>query len=109
MRLLTLAALCSSFMYAGDLQEGDPKYLEVVLKLGTLVPHQLVEPFTEGERPHKDDIIAWKIEGVYKAVRVTKNEPNLLGWYHIQRTSDEKTCVSLTSLFKILTQAKSRL
>ena len=109
MRLLALAVLCSSFMYASDVQKGDPKYLETVFKLGTLVPQQLVEPFKEGQKPQADDILAWKTEGVYKAVRVAKNEPNLLGWYHIQRTWDDKTCVSLTTLFKILKQAKSRL
>jgi len=109
MRLLALAALCSSFICASDVQEGDSKHLEVVLKLGTLIPTQLLESFEEGQNPKKNDILAWKTEGVYKAVRVTKNEPNPLGWYHIQRTRDDKTCVSLTTLFKILKQAKSRL
>lgn len=114
-------SVCSSFMYAGDLQEGDPKCLEVVLKLGTRVPHQLVEPFTEGERPHKDDIIAWKTwqderksKEVFKVVRVTKEKPNILGGYHIQYGDDEKTNAPLYALYKILTKkpnsrVKSRL
>ena len=109
MRLLALAVLCSSFIYASDVQKGDPKYLETVLKLGTLIPQQLVESFKEGQKPQENNILAWKTEGAYKAVRVTKNEPNLLGWYHIQYAWDDKTCVSLTTLFKILKQAKSRL
>ncbi len=109
MRLLALAVLCSSFMYASNVQKGDPKHLEVVLKLGTLVPPQLVEPLKEGEKPQKDDVLAWKRQDVYKVVRVTNSEQNPLGGYHIQYDWDDKTWAPLTMLFKILKQAKSRL
>ena len=111
MRLLALAALCSSFIYASDVQQKrDPKHLEVVLKLGTFVPPQLVEPLKEGEKPpQKDDVLAWKIQGVYKVVRVTNSEQNPLGGYCIQYDWDDKTWAPLTMLFKILKQAKPRL
>lgn len=109
MRWLAVTMVVSSFVYAGETQEDKSDCLQMVPKLGTEVPRRMIEPFKDGERPHKGEILAWEDEQSYKVVRVVSGEPNIIGRYHIQHDYDKKTCVSPVVLYKILKKQKSRL